>query len=120
MIRPGDVAGLPFFEWKFSDHSQFTYIIVAPFQEFFSKGFLLVSLMRIYGKDARILPISVSSLMFASMHVNYGIGMMAFAFILNFSTGWLFLRDKTLWGCAIIHFCLGYFSTSFGLQMIMS
>ncbi|MDR0990342.1 MAG: PAS domain S-box protein [Propionibacteriaceae bacterium] len=121
-VDPALTSGLPFFSFYWNEIWQITYFVVAPLQEFLAKGIVLVALLRIYATETRelhFLPIMVSSLVFAALHANYGIGMMAGAFSLCFATGWLYLKDRNIWGCAIIHFCLGFFATCFGLRAII-
>jgi membrane protease YdiL (CAAX protease family) len=114
---PAITASVPFFDWHLDEAAQQTYFFVAPFQELLAKGIVLTGLLRIFYDAKNMLPIVFgSSMLFAAMHVNYGISMMMVAFALCFATGWLYLKDRNIWGCAIVHFCLGFFVTCFGFE----
>jgi membrane protease YdiL (CAAX protease family) len=118
-IMPETTASIPFFDWHLNEPAQQTYFFVAPFQELLAKGIVLTALLRIFYDSKNILPIVFgSSMLFAAMHVNYGISMMTVAFVMCFVTGWLYLKDKNIWGCAIVHFCLGFFVTCFGFEQM--
>jgi PAS domain S-box-containing protein len=110
-----DGKTFPFFDPRFETNlTQRMYFLIAPLQEFLAKGVVLTSLLLIYGRAKPLLPIVVSSLIFAAMHVSYGPHMMLFTFVLCFATGYLYLKDENIWGCAVIHFVLGFFSVAFG------
>jgi membrane protease YdiL (CAAX protease family) len=119
-LVPG-AADIPFFDWHLEIPTQLTYFFVAPFQEFLAKGIVLTAMLHIFSNAKSKAPVILgSSVLFASMHVNYGLAMMLLAFLLCFATGWLYLKDRNIWGCAIIHFCLGFFATCFGLEQLFT
>jgi membrane protease YdiL (CAAX protease family) len=118
-LMPDVTASIPFFDWHLDEIAQQTYPVVVPFQELLAKGIVLTALLHIFNGTKRMLPLILgSSLLFAAMHVNYGIAMMTGAFALCFATGWLYLKDRNIWGCAIVHFCLGFFVTCFGFEQL--
>ncbi|MDR1013662.1 MAG: PAS domain S-box protein [Coriobacteriales bacterium] len=118
-VMPDATASIPFFDWHLDEIAQQTYPVVVPFQELLAKGIVLTALLHIFNGTKRMLPLILgSSLLFAAMHVNYGIAMMTGAFALCFATGWLYLKDRNIWGCAIVHFCLGFFVTCFGFEQL--
>jgi hypothetical protein len=54
------------------------------------------------------------ALVFGIFHVVYGIRMMLLAMLLTVLTGWMFRLARCVWGCAIVHFVLGFFPGCFG------
>jgi hypothetical protein len=97
------------------DVSQLTYFLVAPFQEILAKSVMLYSFEMIFGEKHPHLAVLMSSLMFGAFHVVYGIRMMVLAILLSLVTGEMFLRERCVWGCGLLHFACGFFSAGFGL-----
>lgn len=111
---PATYTGVSFFEWHMMDDiTQPTYFFVAPFQEFLSKSVLLGCLLKIFDKKGWQFPLIISSILFSIFHVTYGVPMMVASAVLNYFLGILFIRQKNIWGCSILHFSIGFFATCF-------
>lgn len=106
----------PLFSWHIrGDISRITYFVVAPFQEILAKSVMLYSLELCFDRQHPHLANLLSALVFGAFHVVYGVRLMLLAMALSFVTGLLFLRHRSVWGCAIAHFSLGFFPVCFGL-----
>lgn len=103
------------FHWYFAeDISQVTYFLVAPFQEILAKSVMLYGFELVFGKNHPYLAVLMSALTFAAFHVVYGIRMMVLAMLLSLVTGWMFYRERCVWGCAVAHFACGFFPVCLG------
>ena len=109
------LGGAPIFSWCLSgDISRVTYVLVAPLQEVLAKSVMLYSFELCFeGKHPHLANL-MSGLTFAAFHVVYGFRMMVLAMLLALFTGWLFHRERCIWGCALTHFALGFFPACFG------
>ena len=106
----------PLFLWHVrGDISRITYFVVAPFQEVLAKSVMLYSLELCFDRRHPHLANLLAALVFGAFHVVYGIRMMLLAMALSFITGMIFLRHRSVWGCAVAHFSLGFFPVCFGL-----
>ena len=105
------------FSWQVAGGiSRATYILVAPFQEILAKSVMLYSLERCFdGKHPHAANL-LAALVFGAFHVVYGLRMMLLAMLLCYTTGLLFLRCRSVWGCAVMHFALGFFPPCFGFS----
>lgn len=103
---------------SFFDFSKFTildhlkYILVVFAQEFLSRGLVYESVKRVFitsydEKYANNVAVIVSSCYFATLHVAYGPIYMAGAFILLSIFGFIYNKQKTIFGLCIPHFILG-------------
>ncbi|MBQ3483391.1 MAG: CPBP family intramembrane metalloprotease [Clostridia bacterium] len=109
------LGGMPLFSWHVSgDISRVTYILVAPLQEILAKSVMLYSFELCFEGRHPHLANLMSGLTFAAFHVVYGFPMMVLAMLLALFTGWLFLRVRCVWGCALAHFALGFLPACFG------
>ena len=101
--------------WRMAgDVSRYTYFLVAPLQEILAKSVMLYSFEMIFDNKHPRLATLMSALSFAAFHVVYGIRMMLLSMVLCVITGWMFHRERCVWGCAIVHFSLGFFSVCLG------
>lgn len=109
----GEVA----FSWcVWGDISRLTYFAVAPAQEILAKSVMLYSFEEVFGGTHPRLANLMSALTFGIFHVVYGARMMLLAMLLCLITGWMFRRVRCVWGCAVAHFCLGFFPLCFGFS----
>lgn len=109
-------GNIPLFSWHIrGDISRVTYFLVAPFQEVLAKSVMLYSLELCFDRQHPHLANLLSALVFGAFHVVYGVRLMLLAMALSFITGLLFLRHRSVWGCAVLHFTLGFFPVCFGL-----
>lgn len=96
------------------DISRVTYVLVAPMQEVLSKSVMYYSFeLCLEGKHPHLTNL-LCALTFAVFHVVYGLQMMLLAMALSLITGWIFQHIRCVWGCAVIHFALGFFPRCFG------
>lgn len=103
------------FSWHVAgDISRVTYFLVAPFQEVLAKSAMLYSFELVFDKKHPRLANFMSALTFGAFHVVYGIQMMLLAMLLSLVTGWIFRRERCVWGCAVTHFACGFFPLCFG------
>ena len=109
------VGNTPFFSLSINgDISRVTYVLVAPLQEILSKSVMYYSFERcLDGKHPHLTNL-LCALTFAVFHVVYGLRMMLLAMTLSLLTGWLFRKFRCVWGCAVVHFSLGFFPLCFG------
>ena len=106
----------PSFSWHIvGDISRVTYFVVAPFQEILAKSVMLYSFELVLDRRHPHVANLLCALTFAAFHVAYGIEMMLAAGALSLVTGWIFLKQRAVWGCAIAHFCCGFFPLCFGI-----
>ena len=105
------------FSWHIvGDISRITYFAVAPFQEVLAKSVMLYSFELVLDKRHPYWANILSALTFAAFHVAYGVEMMLAAGALSLVTGLLFLKERAVWGCAVAHFCCGFFPLCFGIS----
>lgn len=87
----------------------YSYLFTAFIQEFLARGVIqtsVKSLMRVkYQKQFGVL---LTSLLFSLMHLPFGFIFMIGAFSLSLILGYLYERQKDLWGCAFLHWSCGY------------
>ena len=95
------------------DVSRLTYFLVAPLQELLAKGVMYycfeLCLERRHPHVANLL----CALVFALFHVVYGVQMMLLSMLLCLTTGWVFQKYRCVWGCAAMHFAIGFFYDCF-------
>lgn len=99
--------GRPFWDWSVVNLSDYTYFLIAPAQEFLARGVTQGTLERIVGNDKKILVVLLSSIIFGTLHASYGFSMMVFAFLMSFALGFLYYKQKNIWGCSVIHWTIG-------------
>ncbi len=103
------------FSWRIAgDISRTTYFLVAPFQEVLAKSVMYYSFELVFEQRHPQLANLLSALTFGAFHVVYGIRMMLLAIALSLVTGWIFQRERAVWGCAVAHFACGFFPSCFG------
>ena len=96
------------------DVSRVTYILVAPLQEVLSKSVMYHSVELCFEEKHPHLTNVLCALLFAIFHVVYGLQMMLLSMALSLLTGWIFQKFRCVWGCAVVHFSLGFFPACFG------
>lgn len=90
-------------------HGAATYIYTAFIQEFLARGVIQTSvkaLMQVkYQKQFGII---LTSLLFSLMHLPFGFYFMLGAFLLSLVLGFIYERQKDIWGCTLLHWGCGY------------
>lgn len=103
---------------KFFDFAKYTlfgyarYIVVVFAQEFLSSGIAYECVRRLFvtrydEKKANIIAVIISSCYFAMLHASYGPIYMAGAFALLSVFGFIYNKQKTIFGLCIPHYVLG-------------
>lgn len=101
MKQPGE----PLIDWS---QYNFMYPLTSILQEFLARGFLLTSLMYIYDtKHKKHMAVILSSLLFTTLHLYYGFVYMVGAGLLSVVLGYIYLKDKNIWGVSLVHFVFG-------------
>jgi len=85
------------------------YFFTAVLQEFLSRGVMQTSVKYLLQiRFQKPIAIIVTSLLFAIMHLPYGFPFMVGAFALSVALGILYEYQEDMWGCALLHWLLGY------------
>lgn len=92
------------------------YIPTALIQEFLSRGIMQESLSHvIVGKNSELTAVIMSTLMFAALHLSYSPFFMLGAGVLLFVFGIIYMKQRSIWGLALIHFTFGMSAAMLGL-----
>ncbi len=86
-----------------------SYVFTAILQEFLSRGVIQTtvrSLMKI--RFQKFWGVFMSSLLFSLMHLPFGFPFMIGAFLLGIILGIIFEKTENIWGCALLHWGVGY------------
>ena len=93
-----------------------TYIFTAVIQEFLTRGIMQESLLHVItGPHSRVTSIVMSTLMFATLHLMYSPLFMLGAAVMLGVFGVIYLRQRSIWGLALIHFTFGMSAAMLGL-----
>jgi membrane protease YdiL (CAAX protease family) len=89
------------------------YALHSTLQEIVSRGIVLQSLLGFFGEQKKFLSLIISSVMFALLHIHFGLGLFFITFIGGLLFGSLYIRHRNIYGVAFIHSLLGllFFST---------
>jgi len=117
----GPFQGTPVVDWSLWGMSYYTYILIAPIQEFVSRGVLQSSLERSLnsGKYGSIVAIIISSCVFGSFHIFYSLGLAILTVISGFLWGFLFSRQKNIIGISLSHFIIGNYIALLGFWALL-
>lgn len=86
-----------------------TYIFTAFLQEFLARGVIQTSVKHLmHVKYQKQFGILLTSLLFSLMHLPFGFIFMLGAFALSIALGILFEQQRSIWGCAFLHWSVGY------------
>ncbi|MEE9911374.1 MAG: CPBP family intramembrane metalloprotease [Deltaproteobacteria bacterium] len=93
---------------EYFDLSYIVYIVVAPLQEFITRGTVQSTLTRLFaGRHRGFLAILVTSFLFGSLHVYSSINLAIVALLTSWLWGWMYNRQKNLVGVSLAHFLIG-------------
>ena len=105
---PGIFKEMQLVCWRYFDFSYIAYFIVAPLQEFITRGTVQSTLERLFvGRNSGFLAILVTAFLFGSLHVYSSLNMAVSAVLTSFLWGWMYNRQKNLIGVSISHFLIG-------------
>ena len=102
-----------FFDFrKYSLYDYLEYIFVVFIQEFVSRGLAYESVRRLFitrynENKANLIAVIISSIYFSALHVAYGPVYMVGAFILLSIFGFIYNKQRTIFGLCIPHYVLG-------------
>lgn len=100
--------GMPVIDAGKIDGVFFAYVLIAPVQEFFTRGVLQGTVERIIpGKYNWLWAIVVASCMFGVFHIYYSFALAFVTIFSGFIWGYLYVRHRTIIGISISHFLLG-------------
>lgn len=91
------------------------YLAHSTLQEFVSKGVLLTTLINVLGTNHQIKSILISSLVFATIHINFGFQAVILTFMLGCFLGVLYLKHKNIFGISVLHAVFGTLGFSVNL-----
>lgn len=92
-----------------STSGAYIYIFTALLQEFLARGVIQTSVKHLMSvRFQTISSIILTSLLFMLMHLPFGFIFMLGAFALSIALGILFEQQKSIWGCAFLHWSVGY------------
>ena len=92
------------------------YVFTALIQEFLTRGIMQESLMHILtGPHRNAIAIVMSTIMFASLHLMYSPLFMLGAAVMLGVFGIVYLKQRSIWGLALIHFTFGITASMLGL-----
>ena len=93
---------------EYFDYTYIVYLVVAPLQEFITRGTVQSTLMRLFaGRYSGFLAILVTSFLFGSLHVYSSITLAVVALLTSWLWGWMYNRQKNLVGVSLSHFLIG-------------
>jgi membrane protease YdiL (CAAX protease family) len=106
--RPGLFKETELIRWGYFDYTYVVYLIVAPLQEFITRGTVQSTLTRLFsGKHSGFLAIAVTSFLFGSLHVYASINLAVVALVTSWLWGWMYDRQKNMIGVSLSHFLIG-------------
>lgn len=85
------------------------YLMTAFIQEFLARGVIqncIKVLVKI--KYQKFFCVLLTSLLFSLMHIPFGFIFMMGAFLLSLILGYIYERQKNVWGCFLLHWSCGY------------
>jgi CRP-like cAMP-binding protein len=107
-------------DFKYFDWTYITYIIVAPMQEFLTRGVLQSSIQRLLiSRYAWLWAIIITSFLFGALHLHSSINLGIAAVATGLLWGWMYSRHQTLIGVTICHFIVGNLAGLLGLWAIL-
>ena len=85
------------------------YLLTAFVQEFLARGVIQTCIKYLVKiKYQKFFSILLTSLLFSLMHMPFGFPFMMVAFVLSMVLGYVYERQKDLWGCFLMHWICGY------------
>ncbi|MBC2773523.1 cyclic nucleotide-binding domain-containing protein [Rhizobium sp. AQ_MP] len=114
-----ELQGTPIIDPKLVTITVYTYILVAPLQEWICRGVLLTAIADLMpGKTRPMSAIVITSLIFSTLHLHYSQSLAVVALVSGIVWGWLHLKYRNLAGPIVSHFILGNAATLMGVWSI--
>lgn len=105
---PGLFKETELVRWGYFDYTYIVYLVVAPLQEFITRGTVQSTLMRLFaGRHSGFLAIVVTSFLFGALHVYASLNLAVVALLTSWLWGWMYNRQKNLIGVSLSHFLIG-------------
>jgi membrane protease YdiL (CAAX protease family) len=100
--------GYPIIDFGLIDWTFYTYLLIAPFQEFIARGVIQGSVERIIpGQYKSMWAIVVASILFSVSHIFYSVQLAVLTMVSGFLWGYLYMRHRNIIGISISHFIIG-------------
>jgi CRP-like cAMP-binding protein len=107
---PASFAGEEVIDFSYFDWTYITYLVVAPLQEFITRGVVQSTLQRLLvGRYSWLSAIVITSLLFGSLHLFSSLYLGLAALVSSWLWGWMYHRHQNLIGVSISHFLIGNF-----------
>jgi membrane protease YdiL (CAAX protease family) len=120
IYSPGVFKETSMFDLKYIDLSYVTYIVIAPLQEFITRGTVQGILQKLFTSKLRgFLAIMVTTLLFGALHMVVSINLAIVAMLTGWLWGWMFWRQKNLIGVSLSHFLIGNISGLLGYWIFL-
>lgn len=111
-----ETAARPMFGLYLGIHGRWFYPISAVLQELIIKGLMQENFRSLSPGKNRHFTVVINGIFFAAMHMNYPLYYLIGAGILCIGTGYLYERDRNIWGSSLIHFVIGFMPRALGLK----
>lgn len=111
-----EAAARPVFGLYLGIHGRWFYPISAVLQELFIKGLMQENFRSLSPDKNKHFTVVINGIFFAAMHMNYPLYYLIGAGILCIGTGYLYERDRNIWGSSLIHFVIGFMPRALGLK----
>ena len=105
----------PFLDVRRLDFSDIYYPLTVVFQEFLLRSVTYESILGILqGRQRNVKAVLVTAVFFGALHMHMGFAYMIGAGLYVALTGWIYDRQRTIWGVCIIHYVLFTAARLFG------
>jgi len=109
------VAAKPAFKLYLNIRTRWLYPLNVFFQELFIKAFVQDNIRIMAGKEHVNYTVWLTALYFFILHMSYPLYYMVVACIFCLATGYYYETNRNIWGCALLHFVIGFFPRSLGI-----
>ena len=103
-----EIAARPWFGLYLGMYMRWFYPISAVLQELFVKGIVEDNITAACKKYNKHFSVWMTALFFFVLHMGYELPMMFGAAVLCVVTGYLYEKNKSVWGSILIHFVIGF------------
>ncbi len=103
-----EIAARPWFGLYLNTYMRWFYPISAVLQELFVKGIVEDNITAACKKYNKHFSVWMTALFFFVLHMGYELPMMFGAAVLCVVTGYLYEKNKSVWGSILIHFIIGF------------
>ena len=112
VFEPGE----PLLNFTHIDSVFYTYLIIAPMQEFLARGVIQTTLVRGFSGTYNIFwAILLTSMIHGNFHIHESVSLGIISILMGIAWGYMFYRHKTIIGVSISHFLLGNWVVVLGL-----